>query len=116
MNTLLTNSKFRNIFEQDKNNLSKVYCKFCRKSYVPRPKDCLKHINTEKHRDCVEKHNKDKTIDKYLNDDSINRAEIIWSHFTVMKNLSFLLSDYSKDLFKHMFIDSKIANSMIINR
>jgi len=41
---------------------------------------------------------------------------MIWSHLTVMRNLSYNLSDFAGEYIPHMFNDSKIATSMNLYR
>ena len=55
------------------------------------------------------------TIAPYILEEATIRAEIYLSYFTVIKNLSFLVSDMAKELFQKMFCDSKIAQNIILN-
>jgi len=46
----------------------------------------------------------------------VSRASIIWTYITIMKDLSFNLSDYIGDYFFHVFKDSQTANKIKIYR
>jgi len=115
--TILTNPEFNTIFELDKNDKTKVFCKYCKSTYIPNSKDLRKHIGSTKHIESVNDYDKNnETITKFAVENKSIRADIIWSYFTAMRNLSFLLTDHAKTILPHMFCDSEIAKSMVINR
>jgi len=97
------------------NKSSHVLCKYCKKSYIPRPCDLDKHISTKKHKD-AEQNDKQKLFSEFAAGKKVARAEILWSFFTIYRNLSFNLSEYAGFFLQSMFPDSNIASSISINR
>ena len=114
----MNDDKYKEIFTKSLHNPSKVKCIFCQKDYVPRKSDIEKHIAKEKHQNnyksqAMMKAAMDNFKDKFS---QLANADIIWSFYTVMKNLSFNLSDVVGKMFSKMFFDSQIAHEMIINQ
>ena len=102
-------------FEIDSNDKSKIFCKFCFKSYVPRLSDILEHMNSDKHQNAKRKSSQSR-IDTYGQGKEIARSEIIWTYFTLFRNLSFNLSDYCNEYLSHMLRDSEIGKSINLHR
>ena len=129
---VLENSDLKKEFERDLNDKSKVWCKTCKKPFKSVIWDLKVHLKegklhqppeeTKEGQETAERQNNKKNeryqacIDQYLKGQSIARAEIIWSFLTIFRNLSFNLSEYAGDYLPHMFVDSKIAEKIVIYR
>ena len=109
-------SEFKDIFETDSNDKSKVFCKYCKNSHVPSSKDLRKHLETEKYIENVKNYKDEKPITDYARQHKTIREEIMWAHFTAMMNLSFQLTDSAKIVLPDIFFDSDIAKNIIMNR
>ena len=84
------------------NKPSHVLCKYCKKSYIPRPCDLDKHISTKKHKD-AEQNDKQKLFSEFASGNKVAGVEILWSFFTIYRNLSFNLSEFAGFFLQSMF-------------
>ena len=103
------------VFELDQKDTTKLFCKYCKKSYGIRPCDLDHHLSRPKHIEAKNK-NTQKLISDFSAGKAIARAEIMWAFLTVVRNISFNFSEYASLYFPSMFMDSKTAEKMIINR
>jgi len=113
---LLMDEELKSYFKRDPNNPYNVSCKSCNSSLVPRRPDLIKHLNTGKCKNFFDDPNHKNLLEKYTKGASEAKAEILWSFLTVMRNLSFNLSDFVTPIFRSMFSDSKASSKLKINR
>ena len=114
MNHPDTTSEF---FERDKNDTKKIWCNVCMESYIPDLTSQKRHLGKQKHLNNITK--KKENIQAYLSFPDftpLSRASMIWSHLTVMRNLSYNLSDFIGKYFPHMFKDSQAATKIQLYR
>ena len=55
-------------------------------------------------------------IDNFMKGEEVSRIEIIFAHLTVTRNLSFNLSETYGKCIPHMFLDSRAAEDVVLNR
>jgi len=114
VNEVVTDDVLSVAFIKDKNNVKKVWCVSCKRSYVPREGDLRNHLESKKH--IKKKTTKTLTLDDYNEEKKVARAEILISYLICMRSMSFLITDYLAVILPRAFLDSTIAQKMTINR